>query len=173
MEARTHIRRAAPPDAGGIARVHVAAWRVAYRSLLPDSTLAGLSIEDTEERWRKRLAEPWGEVLVLIVDGRVAAFVGYGPTQDEGADRETVGEIYVLYVDPDQWQQGHGTALLRAAVDNLRASGRVEVVLWVLHDNERAIAFYKAGGFAADGTTQVKERRDGTRMTVARYRRRL
>lgn len=173
MGVETRIRSAEPSDAGGIARVHVAAWKSAYRGLLPDSTLAGLSVEDTEKHWRQRLAGPWGEVLVLTREEQVVAFVGYGPTQDEGGDPEQVGEIYVLYVTPDEWRRGHGTALTQAALDALRASGRAEVVLWVLDDNERAIAFYGAAGFLTDGTTQVKERRDGTRMMVARYRRRL
>ena len=161
------------PDAGGIARVQVAAWRAAYRGLLPDGTLAALSVEDTEVAWRRRLAEPWGEVLVRTRGERVVAFVGYGPPQDEGREPEGVGEVYVLYVLPDEWRRGHGAALLEAALDGLRAGGDVEAMLWVLHDNERAIAFYEAAGFVGDGTVRVKERRDGTRLTVARYRRRL
>ncbi|MFN2227037.1 MAG: GNAT family N-acetyltransferase [Anaerolineae bacterium] len=173
MKTGIRIREVEMSDAAGIARVHVAAWRSAYRGLLPDSTLDRLSVEETEEHWRQRLADPWGDLLVLTRGEQIVAFVGYGPTHDEGADAEKVGEIYVLYVAPDEWRRGHGMALTQAALDDLRAGGRTEALLWVLHDNERAIAFYEATGFLADGTTQVKERRDGTRMTVARYRRRL
>jgi ribosomal protein S18 acetylase RimI-like enzyme len=150
--------------------VHVAAWRWAYRGLLPDATLAQLSPEDVEARWQERLLAPRGEVLVRIQGEQVVGFVGFGPTRDEGSDPHAVGEIYVLYVAPSEWRRGHGTALLGAAMDRLRSKGNTEVILWVLHDNEQAIAFYEVAGFVADGERQVKERADGTRMTIARYR---
>jgi ribosomal protein S18 acetylase RimI-like enzyme len=170
---RTRIRWAGLPDARGIAEVHVAAWRSAYRGLLPDTTLEQLSVEDVNARWEGRLTETWAQVLVLSHDEQVVGFVGYGPTDDEDADPENVGEIYVLYVAPEEWRRGHGTALLREAMDRLRAKGNTEAVLWVLHDNAQAIAFYESAGFVADGVKRVKERADGTRMIVARYRRRF
>jgi hypothetical protein len=52
------IRRAELSDAKGIAAVHVAAWRVAYRGLLPDDVLDRLSIEDSAKRWWERIAKP-------------------------------------------------------------------------------------------------------------------
>lgn len=169
-EGRARIRRAEPSDAREIAEVHIAAWRWAYRGLLPEATLAQLSVEDIEARWQKRLLGSRREVLVRTQDEKVVGFVGYGPTHDEGADPEAVGEIYVLYVVPQAWRRGHGSALLREAMGRLRGKGHTEVVLWVLHNNEQAIAFYEAAGFGVDGARQVKERADGTRMTVARYR---
>jgi ribosomal protein S18 acetylase RimI-like enzyme len=169
-QGKTRIRRAKPSDARGIAEVHVAAWQAAYRGLLPDSALERLSVEDAEVRWGERLGERWAEVLVLCRDEQIVGYVGYGPVRDEAVDPEKVGEIYVLYVAPAEWRQGHGRALLREATDRLRTGNSTEVVLWVLHTNEQAIAFYEAAGFVADGTRQVKKRRDGTRMTIARFR---
>jgi RimJ/RimL family protein N-acetyltransferase len=153
--------------------VHIAAWRSAYRGLLPGTTLEQLSVEDIEARWQKRLRASQMEVLVRTQDEQVVGFVGFGPAPDEGSDLQVVGEIHVLYVTPPEWRRGHGTALLRAAMDRLCAKGNTEVVLWVLHNNEQAIVFYEAAGFVADGAQQVKERADGTRMMVARYRQRL
>lgn len=42
----------------------VAAWRSAYRGLLPDDVLDRLSVDDSEQRWRERIVNPWGHVLV-------------------------------------------------------------------------------------------------------------
>jgi ribosomal protein S18 acetylase RimI-like enzyme len=88
-------------------------------------------------------------------------------------DRHTTGEIYVIYVHPTAWRQGAGTALLDQALRHLRADGFREAVLWVLPGNQRAIAFYEAAGFVADGAAKTKCRTDGTEMLLARYRRRL
>jgi ribosomal protein S18 acetylase RimI-like enzyme len=171
MGCQTCVREAHLADAIGIAQVQIAAWKSAYRGLLPDSTLDRLTVEAVEKQWQDRLSDPAGEYLVLTDAGRVAGFVGYGPTRDEDVDAQPVGEIHVLYVAPEEWRKGYGMALLREAVDRLEAKGAAEIILWVLHDNQQAIAFYQAAGFVADGATQVKQRRDGTEMTVARYRR--
>ena len=170
---RVHIRRAKPLDARGIAEVHVGAWKTAYRGLLPQPVLEGLSVQDAEARWRERLAEAWSELLVLTEDEGIAGYVGYGPTRDETLDPKKVGEVYVLYVAPLAWRKGYGSALLREAMDSLRKEGSREVVVWVLYNNQQAIAFYEAAGFVADGARRVKERADGTQMVIARYRRRL
>ncbi len=167
---RTHIRKAEPSDARSIAEVHIAAWQAAYRGLLPDTTLEHLSVEDAEVRWRERLVEPWAEILVLTQDEQIVGYVGYGPTRDESLDPEKVGEIYVLYVTPAAWRKGYGTDLLREAMHRLCQGASREVILWVLHNNEQAIAFYEAAGFLVDGAKQVKRRQDGTSMIVARYR---
>jgi hypothetical protein len=50
------IRQAEPSDAGGIAAVQVAAWQSAYRGLMPDHVLDGLSVQEAEQRWRQRIA---------------------------------------------------------------------------------------------------------------------
>ena len=117
------IRRAGPGDAGGIARVLVAAWRAAYRGLLSDEVLDRLSVEDAERRWGERIARPWGHILVAEQAARLVGFAACGESQDEDVDRERVGEIYVLYVHPEVWRRGVGTALLREALARLRADG--------------------------------------------------
>lgn len=167
------IRRAAPADARQIAEVIVAAWRAAYRGIFPDSTLHGLSVDDSEKRWSARIAKPLGTILVAEHGGRVIGVAACGRTEDEDADGGKVGEIYVMYVHPDEWRKGHGAALTSEALRGLREQGFDEVSLWVLRGNEQAIRFYEAQGFAADGSTKVKRRADGTEMHVVRYRMRI
>jgi ribosomal protein S18 acetylase RimI-like enzyme len=167
------VRRAKPADAKGIAAVHVAAWRSAYRGLLPDEVLDRLSEDEVEGRWTERIAAPWGHILVAEQADRIVGFAACGETEDGASDRETAGEIYVIYVHPAAWRQGYGTALLEQALRHLRADGFREAVLWVLQGNRPAIALYEAAGFAADGAEKVKRRADGTEMSLARYRRNL
>jgi ribosomal protein S18 acetylase RimI-like enzyme len=165
------IRHAEPADAKGIGEVHVAAWRAAYRGLLPDDTLDRLSVEASARRWEERIAAPWGHVLVAVQEDRVVGFAAGGNTQDEDVDPARVGEIYVLYIHPQVWRRGWGTALLDELMQHLRGDGFEEVILWVLEGNEHAIPFYRAAGFEADGASRVKRRPDGTHMPLVRYRR--
>jgi len=165
------VRRAKSSDAKGIAEVRVAAWRSAYRGLLPNDVLDRLSASDSERRWGERIAGLWEHVFVAEKDALIVGFAACGDTEDEDVDREKVGEIYVIYVHPDAWRQGLATALLRKAIRHLRQDGFEEVILWVLEGNPQAIGFYKAAGFEADGARTVKRRSDGTEMPVERYRR--
>jgi len=167
------IRRAELSDAKGIAAVHVAAWRVAYRGLLPDDVLDRLSIEDSAKRWWERIAKPWGHIFVAEQEGHIVGFAACGSSQDEDIDREKVGEIYVIYVHPEQWRQGYGAAFVGEAAECLREDGFEEIILWVLRGNQGAIRFYEAAGFEADGASKVKQRADGLEMPIVRYRRRI
>jgi ribosomal protein S18 acetylase RimI-like enzyme len=179
------IRGAVLCDARDIAVVQVAAWRAAYRGLLPDEALDRLSIEEVAGRWRERLARlsggplerPPGQtlrhVLVAEREGSIVGFAACAASRDADVDRERVGELYVLYVHPASWRQGYGGALLDEAMARLRDDGFEASILWVLQGNQQAIAFYGATGFAADGAHKVKRRADGVRLPVVRYRRLL
>ena len=167
------IRHAEPSDAGGIAAVQVAAWQSAYRGLMPDHVLDGLSVQAAKQRWRERIAEPWGHILVVERGDRIVGHAACGTTRDQDVDRERVGEIYVLYVHPCAWRCGYGSALVDQCLARLREEEFREVILWVLQGNEQAIRFYQAAGFEADGATPTKRRADGTEMRLVRYRQRI
>jgi len=51
------VRQATIDDAGDIAVVHVATWRAAYRGLMPQSLLDGLSVEARTAVWRRILRD--------------------------------------------------------------------------------------------------------------------
>ena len=165
------IRRAEPSDAKGIAEVKVASWKSAYRGILPDSLLDNLSVEHNESRWRARIIEHTSQVLVLEQNGRIIGFVAFGASRGEDADQERVGEVYAIYLEPREWRRGHGSTLVDAALESLQKGGYTEVMLWVLHNNERGIKFYEAVGFEADGATRVVTRKNRTELHEVRYRR--
>ena len=50
------VRAAVASDAAAVARVHARSWRVAYRGLVPDAYLDGLSDDTWRERWERGLA---------------------------------------------------------------------------------------------------------------------
>src|SRR4051812_10127189 len=141
------IRAATGADADAIARVQERGWRVAYRHVFPAEELdRGGFIQAS--RWRERLERPptgWA-TFVAERDGSVVGFVSVGPSRDERG----LGELYAIYVDPDEWSTGTGRALIERAEEHLRGHYE-EVALWVLEDNPRARRFYERAGWAPDG----------------------
>ena len=72
------IRAATISDAYSIAEVQVAGWQAAYRGIMPDSVLDGLSVPKREEMWQRILAEQRFQLLVAEQDGRIIGFVDFG-----------------------------------------------------------------------------------------------
>ncbi len=140
------LRTARISDAAGIARVQVETWRAAYRNLMPDAVLDGLSVERSTLRWQGNLASlpPENYCFVAEVSGEVAGFAAGGPDRDQDADYS--GELYAIYVLPQYQGRGLGKALLRAAAGWLVQHGHRRMLLWVLKDNAPARAFYAAQG---------------------------
>jgi ribosomal protein S18 acetylase RimI-like enzyme len=137
------LRHAVPADALAVARVHVRAWQVGYRGLMPDAYLDGLRAEDRAARYTfDRLDGP--RTTVAIVDGAIAGFATISGS-----------ELSALNVDPDCWSHGVGRALIARARGDLAASGATAARLWVLVGNERAVRFYERDGWATDGTRRV------------------
>ena len=148
------VRPATADDARAIASVHVRAWEAAYRGILPDDVLDGLSVDAREVVWREWLSEPDATRLTLVAAGDDARISGFCtaalPSRDDDA-RERTAEIAATYVDPRLWRTGVGTALLDAALAELRAGGYEHATLWVLRDNALARRFYARYGFRPDG----------------------
>ncbi len=145
------IRIAQRSDARGIARVHVDAWRAAYTGVVPETTLATLSVEDRTQFWSDNLQSGESSVLVLDHRSRVAGFVSFGPSRDLDAGPEDA-EIYAIYLLPALWGGGHGRLLLKEAIETLTNRGFTLASLWVLEGNARARRFYE--GFGMDANTQ-------------------
>lgn len=160
----TTVREAVTDDAEAIARLHVAAWRWAYRGLLPEAFLAKLSVEARLPSWRSQL-EPDDPTRVVVAEagGQMVGFASFGPTRDAGLP-PTIGELYALYLAEAAAGQGVGRALLAAVIAGLRGRGCTAVSLWVLDGNKRARRFYERAGFHADGATRVEVRPDHERV---------
>ena len=163
------LRLATPRDAPEIADLQIAAWRAAFLPLLP----AGFEIPPREQfliHGERVLGEAGVERTLALADERIAGFCSHGPSRDEDAAGE-VGEVRALFVRPDCWRRGVGSALVSNALERLREVGFVHATVWSFRHNERANAFYERLGFGRDGTTQAREAFGGT--VEVRYRRSL
>jgi ribosomal protein S18 acetylase RimI-like enzyme len=165
------LRDAGPADAPAIAVVVVESWRAAYRGLLPDDVLAGLSVEERERQWSDALTArpPQVRVVVAARGDAVVGFAATGPplVADDHAD-PTLGDLYALYLDPGIWRRGIGTRLHAAALDRLRSCGFTHAGLWVLDTNERALRFYLARGWTDNGRSQTDHGPGGVELRERR-----
>jgi ribosomal protein S18 acetylase RimI-like enzyme len=156
------IRRAVIADAAAIAGVHVSAWRVAYRGIVPDDVLAAQSVAARTVQWEGWLTSGniRGESRTLVAQAgaTVVGFATVVTTSPDGDLDEHTCELAALYIDPGCWRQGIGRALMDSARDLGRSQGSDEMSLWVLTENSAAQAFYAHLGFAADGATNTHER---------------
>jgi GNAT superfamily N-acetyltransferase len=152
-----------------MADLQIAAWREGFAGILSPA----VRIPERAEfllMGQSAAGEPGVERTVAVVDGRIVGFCTHGSSRDQDAPAH-VGEVRAMFVHPDRWRSGVGTALVSNAVESLRNAGYREVTLWSFRDNERANAFYERQGFRRDGATQTREPFGGAEEV--RYRRDL
>ena len=165
------IRAATVEDADGIAEAHVASWQTAYRGLLPQALLDGLSVERRTAQWQRDLQSgTFGVHVAIDSAGHVGGFISTGPSRDDDAT-ETVGELIAIYLRPPLWSLGIGGRLHASGVAGL-ATRFEQATLWVLDGNARSRAFYERRGWQPDGTVKRDTIGDADVVEV-RYRRPL
>lgn len=139
------VREAREEDIPSIARVHVDSWRTAYRGIVSDAFLAGLSYVKSEDRHRRHMAQPGTVSLVaeLPRDG-IVGFLNGG--SERTGDAQFPGELYAIYILAQHRRQGMGAALVEHWAADLRRTTVNAALVWVLADNKPGIAFYQRFG---------------------------
>jgi ribosomal protein S18 acetylase RimI-like enzyme len=151
------VRTARPSDAPAVGLVQAAVYRAELADLLAPEVLEQLTGPRFGTIWRRSLERPPStlhRLLVACAGPQVVGYVALGPAEDEpGLDGLRSGMVYDGGVHPDARGAGHGSRLLNAAVDTLRAGtdGLSAVVTWVRADAQGPLAFLQAAGFGPDG----------------------
>jgi GNAT superfamily N-acetyltransferase len=135
------LRVATPADAEALARLRVDAWRAAYRGLMPDAYLDGLSVEDNAAFWRRILEAGSDQVSVYVADddGDIVGFAS-----GNRRDPPKLGfsaELSAVCVRADRARQGLGRRLVAAVAAAERAKGADGLVVFVIGGNRAARAF--------------------------------
>lgn len=147
-------RLAWPADAPDIARVQVRGWRRGYADLLPEQVLDSLDEDAFAAQWAEAISTPaqaHTRVLVALERVTVTGFVLTAAADDPDADPSRDGQVAELVVDPEQLRRGHGSRLLTAAADTLRADKFARATCWVIATDDAMRAFLESAGWAADG----------------------
>lgn len=100
------------------------------------------------------------EMIVLVAE-REGVVVGYVYAGMEGNDymalRGPAGVLYDLVVDPDHRRQGVGTALMDAALADLKKLGAPRVVLFTAEKNHGAQAMFAGADFRRTMVEMTRE----------------
>ncbi len=137
------VRPAVAGDDVAITRVQISAWRSAHSESLGDQVIDALDTDRMREQWAQAIVAPPGPAFAVFVACARAEVVGFAAVAP--------GQLIALEVDPVHQRSGHGSRLLTATVDHLRADGAEEIVTWVLADDDARAAFLSGAGLGPDG----------------------
>ncbi|MFJ3303981.1 GNAT family N-acetyltransferase [Streptomyces sp. NPDC086549] len=163
------IRPMTLADCDRVSEIRIRGWQSAYKGLVPQSYLDGLSVAEEAERQRARFSAQNTDGVANLVaeqDGEIVGWAAHGPYRD-GEVRTADAELYAIYVDPDRLGSGIGRGLLEESTARC-APGHSRMYLWVLKENTRARRFYELAGFRADGAEEPFEV-DGVAVPEVRY----
>lgn len=148
------VRVAWAGDAAAIAAVQVRCWRQRYAGLLAEAELAAMDVEAFAQRWASQLERPGdarNRVLVALDRNAVRGYAVLVPSPDPDADPVAEAELVELVLDPDHTRAGHGSRLLQAAADTMRADRFTTALTWTRTTEDDLRAFLTAAGWATDG----------------------
>jgi ribosomal protein S18 acetylase RimI-like enzyme len=162
------VRPAQNADAEAIGTINLASWEAAYRGIVADAFLDSATVEGRIARWRERIATGTSPILVAESDGALRGYCSLVlPARDDDGDAVT-GEIGAIYVAPDSFRSGVGSAMVDGALALMRDRGYSVATLWVLCANTRARAFYARQGFTSDGAVQWLDLLEAEEMRLRR-----
>nr|WP_246293466.1 GNAT family N-acetyltransferase [Naumannella cuiyingiana] len=165
---------ALPDEAEQLAAIQRRAWQEDLPPEVSAPMLSEASLDAAAEIWRRAIVRPpLAECRVLVAvdgtNGRVTGFAATMPAQDPDADEATDGEVAEFVVDPVSRRRGHGSRLVNAAVDTLRADGYRLARIWVRSTDDVLRGFLSASGWAADGAhRELGDTEAGNRLKQVR-----
>lgn len=160
------IRDAVPEDVEGITRVAEQGWTTTYGDVLADVTIEAAISEWYDPAFtRERIVDASVVYLVAEQGDSVVGYASGGPVENGAVG---LGSIYVV---PDHWGEGIGTALLTEFETRWSDQDYDAIQLDVLADNDIGQSFYRSQGYEA-----VEERETelfGETIRERRYRKEL
>lgn len=155
MPAPVDVRPAASEDAPAVRAVAEAAWWKTYPGVLDPDTIRNALDNLYDEAFLRQVLAERDDLLFLVAEREIEGgaggddpegdeIVGFGTAEQTWADEV---EVHTLYVHPDRWGHGIGTALLDAVAESARAAGADRLRCTVASGNHIGRAFLESRGF--------------------------
>jgi ribosomal protein S18 acetylase RimI-like enzyme len=148
------VRPAGPGDAERVREIAEAAWWSAYAGFLsPDAIRTGIE-EGFDPAFVREVLDEHDAILFVVAEPPEpeASPVGFLTASRTWADEV---ELLSLYVHPDRWDEGAGSALIDAAVAAAREAGVDRLRAEVFAENHAGRGFLRARGFEHRGGETV------------------
>lgn len=146
----TTFRDATTEDVPAIRRIAEAGWNATYGSILEPETIDRAMAAWYDPESMRQVIEA-GDVLYFVAE-REDAVIGYA--SGGLCDEESVATLGAIYVDPDHWREGVGTALLTEFERACKKAGCDTLEIRVLEGNEVGSAFYRNRGYRVTETQE-------------------
>lgn len=148
------VRLALPTEAPQLAALQRRAWVDQLPAAMAEPMLASVDLDAMTQAWAGAIARPplaRFRVLVAVNAERVVGFAALGPSDDDDAEPGDDGLIAEFTIDPAARRLGHGSRLLHACVDTLRADGFTRATWWVRAADDALRHFLDGTGWSPDG----------------------
>ena len=148
------VRLALAAEAGAIASLQRRAWNERLAPATAEALLREMDVDAMTAVWHRAIVGPPQarfRVLVAVEQQRVVGFAVTVPSQDPDAEPGRDGLVEEFVVDPPAQRRGHGSRLLNACVDTLRADGFQRATWWVSSVDDVLRGFLTEAGWAPDG----------------------
>jgi GNAT superfamily N-acetyltransferase len=171
------VRLALASEAADIAAIQRRSWADRLPAPIADRMLADTTLEEMTEIWSAAIVRPpEARFRVLVALGssqaeaegagsgaaRVVGFATTVPSDDADADPSIDGAIGEFVVDRQAQRQGHGSRLLNATADTLRADGFTRARWWLDTTDDITRTFLTAAGWQPDGAHREIGTEDGS-----------
>jgi GNAT superfamily N-acetyltransferase len=142
------VRTAIAGDEAAIGRIQIDSWVGALGERLGRRRHDAFDNEAIIQGWADSITHPptpGHVVFVATCDGVVVGFAAVAPPN----------QIVAFEIDPERRRRGHGSRLLAAAADHLKAHGSTEMKLWSLSNDKVRAGFLRDAGFGEAGMTRA------------------
>lgn len=160
------VRDATADDVPAVRRIARRGWNAAYGDILSRGTISAAM-----EKWyapdATRAFVEGGDAAYFVAElagdaadpapedretpSDVVGFAAGGPSETAG-----VATLSAIYVDPDHWGEGVGTALLARIEEFCRDEGCEALEIRVLAENRVGRSFYRSRGYEAVETREAE-----------------
>lgn len=174
------VRLALPSEAQPVADLQRRFWSTSLPESTAQALLDEISLDQMADLWHAAITRPPQaryRVLVCVQERRVVGFATTVPSPDPDAHPGQDALVDEFVVDPPAQRRGHGSRLMHACVDTMRADGFSRATWWVTSTDDILRSFLTGAGWAPDGgwreigtddeTVKVKQIRMHTDISAA------
>lgn len=136
------VREATIDDIEGILDVATDAWYATYGGLLEPSTVSSALDEYYDQELLKAGVDH--DEIAFFVASDEGEIIGFASAEQTWADEV---ELHTIYVHPDRWSEGIGSALFDRVLTWAQALDIDRIACGVLAENAIGIGFFEAVGF--------------------------